>query len=293
MNNLITIEKIKDKIYEIRGEQVMLDSDLADLYECKNGTKTINQAVNRHIDRFPNDFYFQITQEEYKNVLRSQLGTLGLQQGKYSKYLPYVFTEQGIAMLATVLRTNIASKVSINIMRAFVLMRHCIIDTQDVNKSLVHINNKLLEYDEKFDYLFNKFNKKEFLYLPGQVFDAYTDIISILNLANNEIIIIDPYLDINVLNIIKTIDTSVILITSNKSKLTKQDISKYQGQYNNLKNVLYDNTFHDRYFILDKKDIYHSGTSINKAGNKLFNMTKLQDDDIKNVLIDKINKILN
>ena len=104
---------IENMIYEIRGKQVMLDSDLAILYECANGAKTINQAVNRHLDRFPNDFYFQLSIEEY-TFLRSQIGTLKSGRGSHKKYLPYVFTEQGVAMLATILRTNIASKMSIS-----------------------------------------------------------------------------------------------------------------------------------------------------------------------------------
>ena len=110
-------------IYEIRGKQVMLDSDLAELYKCKNGTKTINLAVKRHINRFPERFMFQLTKDEYYEILRFQFETLELEQGKYSKYLPYVFTEQGVAMLATVLRTPVAEEVSIRIMDAFVAMR--------------------------------------------------------------------------------------------------------------------------------------------------------------------------
>lgn len=117
MNNVIVKEKnvIENLIYEVRGKQVMLDSDLARLYECVNGTKTINQAVNRHLDRFPEDFYFQLTEEEYTS-LRSQSGTLKNGRGQHKKYLPYVFTEQGVAMLATVLRTSISSQMSISIM---------------------------------------------------------------------------------------------------------------------------------------------------------------------------------
>ena len=120
MNEIIEKEKVEDLIYEIRGKQVMLDSDLARLYECVNGTKTINQAVSRHSDRFPEDFYFQVSKEEYEN-LWSQLGTANL--NTMSRTLPYVFTEQGVAMLASILRTKVAAEVSINIMRAFVLMK--------------------------------------------------------------------------------------------------------------------------------------------------------------------------
>ncbi len=118
MNDLMIKDdiKIEDLIYEVRGKQVMLDSDFAKLYGCKNGIKEINQAVKRNIDRFPYDFYFQLTKDEYLNILRSQNVTLEFEQGKYTKYLPYVFTEQGVAMLATVLKTEVADEMSIKIM---------------------------------------------------------------------------------------------------------------------------------------------------------------------------------
>ena len=115
MQELMEEKQIENMIYEIRGKQVMLDSDLAKIYQCANGTKTINQAVKRHLDRFPSDFYFRLTSDEYHTILRSQIGTLGIKQGQYSKYLPYVFTEEGVAMLATVLKTSVASKVSVKI----------------------------------------------------------------------------------------------------------------------------------------------------------------------------------
>lgn len=153
MNEIIEKVDIKNIIYEIRGKQVMLDRDLAKLYQCKNGTKTINQAVNRHIDRFPSDFYFQLTEEEYYNILKSQTGTLELEQGKYSKYLPYVFTEQGVAMLATIIRTEVASKISINIMRAFVKMRHYIGNNEF---RLSNVESKVIELDKDVKLLEDK-----------------------------------------------------------------------------------------------------------------------------------------
>ena len=153
MNEIIEKENIENNIYEIRGVQVMLDSDLAKLYHCVNGTKTINQAVKRNIARFPDDFYFQITTEEYNN-LTSQLGTSSYNNYGCARKLPYDFTEQGVAMLATVIHTKEAALISINIMRAFVKMRHFIIENKDIYKSLSNINNKLIEHDEKLDYLF-------------------------------------------------------------------------------------------------------------------------------------------
>ena len=152
MNNLISNENIEKLIYEIRGIQVMLDSDLADLYECVNGTKTINQAVNRHLDRFPSDFYFQLTKTEFGN-LQSQIGTANL--NTMTRTLPYVFTEQGVAMLATVLRTKVASQMSISIMRAFVSMRHYISSNLIEQK---YINNMVIEHDDKIKILQKSFS---------------------------------------------------------------------------------------------------------------------------------------
>ena len=189
MNDVI-IEKnaIENLIYEVRGKHVMIDSDLARLYECVNGTKTINQAVNRHLDRFPDDIYFQLTEEEY-NSLRSQVGTLKNGRGQHKKYLPYVFTEQGVAMLATVLRTSIASQMSVSIMRAFVTMR------KFISKNLMeqkYINNQVLKNTEDIKLLqesFQKFEEKRKdneIYFDGQIFDAYSKIHEIFKTAKKK-----------------------------------------------------------------------------------------------------------
>ncbi len=279
---------IKNKIYEIRGKQVMLDSDLAMLYECKNGTKTINQATNRHLDRFPSDFCFQLTNDEYL-FLRSQLGTLK-ERGSHVKYMPYVFTEQGVAMLATILRTDIAASMSIRIMRAFVAMRHYIGDNE---YRISNIETRMIDYDNRINLLeesFNKFeeNKNE-IYFEGQIWDARSKILEIFSEAKGKLIIIDSYADYNILDIIKRLDIEVILITTDKL-LTKEDINKYNKQYHNLK-VIYNNTFHDRYFILDDTLVYHCGTSINRIGYKTFSITLLNDIDVINLLINCINEI--
>ena len=151
MNNLVKDEiNIENLIYEIRGVQVMIDSDLAKLYECANGTKSINLAVKRHVNRFPERFMFQLTKNEYRNILRFQSETLELEQGKYSKYLPYVFTEQGVAMLATVLRTPVAEEISIKIMDAFVSMRKYISNNLLEQR---YINNLVLKDHEKIKIL--------------------------------------------------------------------------------------------------------------------------------------------
>ncbi len=287
MNNLIDDLNIEKKIYEIRGKQVMLDSDLASLYKCANGTKTINQAVNRHRDRFPDDFYFQLTKDEYKDILRSQVGTLELGQGKYSKFLPFVFTEQGVAMLATVLRTSVAAEVSIKIMRAFVAMRKYI-STGLVEQK--YINNLVFKHEDDINKIFDYFESKEItnkLYLEGQIYDAYSGILDILRLSKEKIIIIDPYVDKYVLDMISKVKTKVYLIISSKSRLKEIDIDKYNKEYNNL-NIKYNDSFHDRFIILDNKYLYHIGTSLNNAGIKIFLISRIKNDMITSLLINYI-----
>ncbi len=290
---------IKNMIYEIRGKQVMLDSDLAKLYQCKNGTKTINLAVKRNIERFPNNFYFQLTEKEYYS--RFQFETLNnIKKGQNLKYLPYVFTEQGVAMLATVIRTEQAINVSINIMNTFVAMRHFINENKEVLTSIVNvrndidnINNKLIEHDNKFNEIFDKLNKKEinkeYIFFKGQIYDSYSKIIDILNTSKESITIIDSYADKILLDIISKINKKVILITKNNLLLSKTDIDKYKEQYNNL-SIKYNNNFHDRYIILDNKEIYHIGTSINHIGCKTFSINKLEDEVVISLLLDKIGK---
>ena len=333
MNKLITKDniKIENMIYEIRGKQVMLDSDLAKLYQCKNGTKDINKAVKRNIERFPNDFYFQLLTKEYDN-LKFQYGTSSYQAVKnnikkfpeayyfklskneyqsnrskiltssnsikYSSTLPYVFTEKGIFMLATILKSEISIEMSMKIINAFVAMRHFINENKEVLTSIVNvrndidnINNKLIEHDNKFNEIFDKLNKKEinkeYIFFKGQIYDSYSKIIDILNTSKESITIIDSYADKVLLDIISKINKKVILITKNNSLLSKIDIDKYKEQYNNL-SIKYNNNFHDRYIILDNKEIYHIGTSINHIGCKTFSINKLEDEVVISLLLDKI-----
>ena len=285
--------KIEDLIYEIRGKQVMFDSDLARLYHCKNGTKSINLAVNRNIDRFPIDFYFQLTKEEYNNLkFHFETSSITNDYGGVRK-LPYVFTEQGVAMLATVLRTSVAEEVSIKIMDAFVAMRHYLGNNEF---RLSNIETKILEHDNNIKLLqesFNKFEEKKKIteiYFNGQIFDAYYKIQEIFKSAKNKLIIIDGYADSTILDIIKNLDVEVIIITKENNLLSKQDIEKYNKQYSNLK-VIYDNTFHDRYFIIDDNIFYQCGTSINRIGHKTFSITLIGDKEIGNMLLNKINNI--
>ena len=291
MNSLTVNNKnITNMIYEIRGKQVMLDSDLAILYECKNGTKDINKAVKRNIDKFPERIYFQLTKEEYIKILRFQNGTLELKQGQYSKYLPYAFTEQGVAMLATVLRTKVASKVSLAIMDAFVLMRKYISDELIEQK---FINRQVLKNTEDIKLLqesFNKFEEKRKsneIYFNGQIYDAYSKILDIIKEAKKELIIVDNYADKSMLDMIRNVNVNTTIICKENCLLKEMDIEKYNKQYSNLK-VIYNNTFHDRYIIIDKKIIYHCGTSLNHIGSKTFSINKLEDKEVIEALLNKI-----
>ena len=270
---------------EIMGKQVMLDSDLAKLYKCVNGTKTINLAVKRHINRFPERFMFQLTKKEYYEILRFQNETLEFEQGKYSKYLPRVFTEQGVAMLATVLKTKVAEEVSIKIMDAFVLMRKYISNNLIEQK---YINNLVLEDHDKIKALeqsFSKMNEKNnHLFFDGQIYDAYSLLIDIFNKSKEEIIIIDNYIDKHILDILSKTEKKVKIITN---KYNNQDYEKYREQYNNVELII-NNTFHGRFIIIDKRILYHSGASFKDLGNKCFEISKIEDDDIVERLLDRL-----
>ena len=278
--------KIEDMIYEIRGKYVMLDSDLGRVYECKNGTKTINQAVNRHLERFPSDFYFQLMEDEY-NSLRSQVGTLKNGRGEHKKYLPYVFTEQGVAMLATVLRTKVASEMSVSIMRAFVKMRHYLLNTVGENKyikdMLLKHDNELSEHGNSIRLLQESFDKLET--------DKEIDEVYFNGKAKDKLIVVDRYTDKTFLDMIRNLDCKVILITGKKSKLTKLDIDKYNQDYNNL-TVYYDDTFHDRYFVIDDNKVYHSGNSINHIGYRKSGIDVIHDKNVCATVINDIGKII-
>ncbi len=286
---LISDENIQNKIYEIRGIQVMFDSDLAEFYECKNGTKDINKAVKRNVERFPEDFYFQLTPMECS---RFQIGTLNVKRGQNLKYMPHVFTEQGVAMLASVIHTEVAADISVRIMRNFVAMRHYLSSNSDIYQTLDNINNKIIEHDEKINKLFEQFNRKERLFLSGTVYDAYYYLHSILKEAKNELIIMDPYASLDVLELIKDINSKIILITSNKSDLTEKQINKFNKQYNNKLRVFKNNKFHDRFVILDRNLVYHIGTSINYLGKKVFSIVLQEKGFLKSNLENFIKSII-
>ena len=233
MNELKENVDIKDLIYEIRGKQVMLDSDLAVLYGCKNGTKEINQAVKNNPLKFPDRYCFRISEIE-KNNLKSKVLTSNYTKGG-SRKGNTVFTEQGIYMLATILKTKVATEATIKIMDTFVKMRRLINENKDVFRRIIeiendtsYIKNALIEHDNKIEELFDKFNRKEDLksklFFDGEIYDAYSLLVDIIGKANKEIIIIDNFVDKVTLDILskKKVNVMVLLITDeNKSKIHK------------------------------------------------------------------------
>ena len=286
----ISNEEIQNLIYTIRGKQVMLDSDVAMLYHYE--TKNINKAVKRNIDRFPEDFCFQLTEIEFQN-LRFQFGTLNrkVNNGDVTrKYLPYVFTEQGISMLSGILKNEIAVKVSISIIRAFVEMRKFLTINGQLFERLTNVEYKLLEYDKKFNEVFNQLqheeNIKQKIFFEGQIYDAYILIIDIIKKANKKILIIDNYIDDSVLKMLtkKNKNVEVVILTSEKSNIQNIDIQKFNKEYPILK-VAKTNKFHDRFIVIDNKEMYHLGASIKDLGKKSFGINKIEDVHIINQVI--------
>ena len=281
---------IENMIYEIRGKQVMLDSDLSKLYQCKNGTKEINQAVKNNPDKFPERYSFQLSDNEYNN-LRSKNLTSSLESGYGGRrYNPRVFTEQGIAMLSTILKSKVAVETSIRIMDAFVKMRKIIssslIEQKYINELVIKDNERINLLEESFSKLEEK-EKINHIFYEGQIYDAYSLLMDIFKEAKKEIIIIDNYADKSILDMITNLNVKVIVITKKFNLLKDIDIKKYNKQYHNLK-VIYSDKFHDRFIIIDKKLLYHSGASYKDLGNKCFAITKIEDKEYLEIILKNI-----
>lgn len=279
---------IKSKIYIIRNQQVMIDSDLASLYQVE--TRVFNQAVKRNIERFPDNFRFQLTKDEY-DALRSQIVTLNENTGRgtHRKYLPYVFTEQGIAMLSAVLRSDVAIQVSINIMNAFVEMRRFIANNALLFERISKVELKQLEYqkqtDEKLEQIFEYISEHEEasqkVFFDGQIYDAFSLIVSLIHKAEKEITLIDGYVGVETLNLLakKKENVSVTIYTQKQTRVTKIDAENFNAQYPTLE-MKYTKAFHDRFLILDRKTAYHVGASLKDAGKKCFGINLIQDAGI-------------
>jgi hypothetical protein len=268
---------IKNKIFHIRGVSVMLDTDLAELYHVE--TKVLNQAVKRNLGRFPEMFLFRLDENDWHS-LRSQIVTLKGQRGQHRKYLPLVFTEQGVAMLAAVLKSDIAVKVSIQIMNAFVLMRKSGMHLGLFQKRLKTLEIKQQKNELTFDKIFTALEKadpipSQGIFFNGQIFDAYKFVSDIIRSAKQSIILIDNYIDENTLALLSKRDKNVeaIIFTEKNSQLIN-DIQKHDQQYPPISfHQLKDN--HDRFIIIDRKEMYHIGASLKDLGKKLFAFSRM------------------
>ena len=296
MENQISIleeNSIRSKIHVIRGQQVMLDRDLAALYGVE--TKVMNQAVKRNIERFPENFMFQLSENEYE-IWRSQFVTsnsdkMGLRRP------PYAFTEQGVAMLSAVLKSETAIKVSIQIMNAFVSMRHffqnnaeIFVELKTMRQHQIDTNIHLNETDKKVDELFSlmdkyNINETQGIFFKGQIFDAYAKFESFLAAAKKEIILIDNYVDLSILQRLakKKKGVNVTIYTDPKTKLTAQDVQTFNAQYPTL-TLNHTTKNHDRFLIIDKATIYHIGASLKDLGKKCFGFSILDPSFIPMVL---------
>ncbi|WP_022758956.1 ORF6N domain-containing protein [Butyrivibrio fibrisolvens] len=294
---IITLESIRKCVYIIRGQQVMLDSDLAAIYGYE--VKRLNEQVKRNIRRFPEDFMFQIEPEELPERLKSQIATLnesGNKRGLHIKKMPYAFTEQGIYMLATVLRGELAEQQSIFIMRAFKEMRHFIANNALMFEKINAIELKQLEYQKSSDEKFNKIfeymaeheESNQKIFFDGQIFDAFSLLTDIIGQAKKEIILIDGYVDVITLNIIakKKTGVNVFVYTLPSAKISVQDINNFNAQYPSL-TVKKTTTFHDRFLIIDGTEGYHIGASLKDAGKKCFGINKIEGADVINSIIQK------
>jgi hypothetical protein len=299
------LENIENLILNIRGKQVMLDRDLARLYGVE--TKALNQAVKRNIERFPEDFMFQLTNEEFENNLRSQFVTSSIESSNYEcihnlrsqiatssngkhgglRYMPYVFTESGVSMLSSVLRSQTAISVNIQIMRAFVAMRHSLISNSQLFNRIENLEHHQLlvmqrqdNTDAKIETLFNALAKHELpiegVFHNGQIFDAYKFATDLIKSAKKSLVLIDNYVDESVLLMLSKREAGVSakIYTSNLSKQLTLDLAKHNKQYPPIE-IFMHTTSHDRFLIIDDAEVYHIGASLKDLGKKLFAFSKL------------------
>ena len=302
--NEIAIGKIQSLIYVIRGLQVMIDSDLALLYNVE--TKVLNQAVSRNITRFPDRFRFMLIKEEFVN-LRSQFVTSSIDNNYGGRrYMPYAFTEQGIAMLSSVLRSDAAIQVSIRIMDTFVEMRKYLAYAPFLLDKIYNVEKRQIEseikrsefemktesqFEQIFDYIASHEESNQKIFFDGQIFDAFSLIADLMGRADKTIKLIDGYVDIVTLNIVakKKMGVDVCIYTQPGSGLSRQDVVNFNAQYPNLE-IMYTTAFHDRFLILDDTVAYHIGASIKDAGKKCFGINKIEDIFVLDEILRKVQK---
>lgn len=276
-NTIISQKEIEPLIYTVRGKQVMVDKDLATLYRVE--TKILNKAVKRNIERFPDTFCFQLTDEE-SETLRFQIGTSNAGRGG-RRYLPYVFTEQGVAMLSAILRSDIAVKVSIEIMNAFVEMRKLLISNAALFSRMDKVELKQIEADGKFEEIFRalegrKLHSEKGIFYDGQIFDAYTFVSDIIRSAQRSVILIDNYVDDTVLTLLgkRGQSVSATIYTKSISNQLQLDVQRYNSQYPAI-NIHSFAHAHDRFLIIDSTELYHIGASLKDLGKKWFAFSKM------------------
>ena len=270
-------KEIRNLIYTIRGKQVMLDSDLAALYQVE--TKNLNKAVKRNIERFPASFCFQLTEKEVEN-LRFQFGTSSLNYGG-RRYLPYAFTEQGVAMASAILRSDIAVRMSVQIMEAFVEMRRMLISNASLFHRLDNIELKQLEADQKFEEIFkalesDKLHSEKGIFYNGQVFDAYAFVSDIIRSAGSSIILLDNYVDDTVLTLLgkRNDNVTATILTKSICHQLRLDLQRYNSQYTVIDIEIFSDA-HDRFLIIDNTELYHIGASLKDLGKKWFAFSRM------------------
>ncbi len=286
---------IRNLIYTVRGTQVMLDSDLAMLYQVETGA--LNRAAKRNEDRFPEDFRFQLTRCEYDNLI-CQFGTSSF-AGEHGgrRKLPFVYTEQGVAMLAGVLRSDVAVRASVQIMRTFVEMRHFFASNAAMFEQIRAVELRQLEYqrtaDERFervfDYMETHSAPRQKVFFDGQVYDAFELLVQLVQKAEREIALIDSYVDAGTLNILakKAKGVDVTVWTHPRTRLTRRDVDAFNAQYPKLV-VRHTVTFHDRFLILDGEEGYFVGASLKDAGKKSFAISRIEDAGVANAILAKL-----
>lgn len=279
-NELIRLDDIKNRIFTIRGMQVMLDSDLAELYGVS--TKVFNQAVKRNTDRFPEKYMFMVNDDEFAS-LRSQIVTSNKRGGR--RYLPKVFTEQGVAMLSAVLKSDTAIQISVKVIDAFVEMRHFITENFWISQRIDFVEKKQIEYksesDKKFDLLFealenNKLPPKQGVFFNGQVFDAHKFVSDLVRSAEKSVVLIDNYIDDTVLTLFAKRKNGVTLkiLTKNVTQQLQLDMKKFNEQFPEVEIQEFDQS-HDRFMIIDSCVVYHIGASLKDLGKKWFAFSKM------------------
>ncbi|HPS31680.1 MAG TPA: ORF6N domain-containing protein [bacterium] len=292
---LIKFDEIQSRIYTIRGVQVMLDRDLAELYNTE--TKLLNRAVKRNKERFPESFMFELTDDEN---LRFQIGTSKTHGGR--RYLPNVFTESGIAMLSAVLKSDIAIKVSIRIMEAFVAMRKFINQNAEVFYQISSVEKKLVEYkietDIKIEKVLSALENKQLqprqgIFYNGQIFDAHVFVSDLIRSAEKSIILIDNFVDDTVLTLFSKRKSGVHLkiLTKTISKQLALDVKKFNKQFPVAEIQEFDLS-HDRFMIIDDSSVYHIGASLKDLGRKWFAFSKMEIDGTRKMLSEINNNLM-